>query len=128
MASGSGTSSAKVDHDPAEEEFSSNKGTNTQIKKHTPASTSECPSGYGSASVFKTKFQSEVCISCNQILAEANGKEYDIYVAHKLCPNIDMQANFMLIAIVFIIIVILAVVGGIVLGMKNAPATPDYGA
>lgn len=34
----------------------------------------------------------------------------------------------MLIAIVFIIIVILAVVGGIVLGMKNAPATPDYGA
>jgi len=59
-------------------------------------------------------------------LAEAGGKEYDIYVAHQLCPNIDMQASFMLILIVFIILVVLGVIGGSVLGTKSVPKGPEY--
>ena len=50
-----------------------------------------------------------------------------MFVARQLCPNIDMQANFMLILIVFIILVVFAVIGGIALGVKTAPTTPDYG-
>jgi len=57
-------------------------------------------------------------VSCSQILAEANGKEYDIHVAHQLCPNIDMQGSFVLILIVLIILVIIAVAGGATLAVK----------
>lgn len=126
LQSGSGSSSGTQEHDSQEEEFNSNNGGNTAITKHTPAATKECPKGSGSANVFKNKFQSEECVSCNQILAEANGKEYDIYVAHQLCPNIEMQSSFTLILVVFVLLVIAGVAAGSALGVKHAPQAPDY--
>ena len=119
MAPGSGTSSGKQQHDYSEEEFNSNSGQNTVVKKHSPASTQECPSGYGSANIFKTKFQSEECISCNQILSEANGKEYDIYVAHQLCPNMDMQSSFVFIIIAFIILIVIVAIRAPVIAKRD---------
>lgn len=116
----------KQTHSSDEEEFDSKSGTNTPVKGHTPASAKECPSGYGSASVFKNKFQSETCISCNQIYNEAKGEEYDIFVAHQLCPNIEMQSTFTVIMVILIALVVVGVAGGFALGMKNAPKAPDY--
>jgi len=49
-----------------------------------------------------------------------------MYVAHQLCPNIDMQPKFMLIIIVFLVLVVIGVIGGSVLGMKQAPTSPEY--
>ena len=120
-SSNSGPKAAAQQHDQNEEEFNSNSGSNTQITKHKPAATQECPSGYGTANVFKNKFQSETCISCSQILSEASGKDYDIFVAHQLCPNLDMQGNFVVIIIIFIVLVIIGIAGGSVLGMKSVP-------
>ena len=116
----------KQTHSSDEEEFDSKSGTNTPVKGHTPASSKECPSGFGSASVFKNKFQSEKCISCSQIYNEANGEEYDIFVAHQLCPNIAIQSSFVMLMVILVALVVVGVAGGLALGMKNAPAIPDY--